>query len=486
MPAQFVDIGIFSNYNFLNIRFFHSLGRIYIDMKKFKKILKKFVLLYLIYFAVCCIVPPLSHQQAEPQTVPMSGASAERVLCIDDNTQALCRRLQLIEHAEEELLFSCFRFKDDDSGRDIMAALLNAADRGVKVRMVVDGISGFLHLHNSRYFHTLAASPNVEVRIYNPVNLLTPWTLNYRMHDKYIVADNTAYMLGGRNTQNLSLGNYQEKPDIDRDVLVYSPEPDSGTSLTQLRNYFECIWELPTTKPLTSQTKANDPTAEALRQRYQQLQTTYPQAFSPMDWEHETIATNGITLLTNPIEAENKAPTLWASLIELMKSSEKSTVQTPYIICSDQMYEDLTRLDGHVEIILNSKETGANLWGCTDYMNQKDDLRSTGVTLYEYLGERSSHTKSVLIDDNLSIIGSFNFDMRSAYLDTETMLVIDCPELNAQLRQMAQNDIAHSRQVLPDGTENAGSAYQAHELSIVKRVLYPVLRVLVPPFRHLF
>ena len=69
------------------------------------------------------------------------------------------------------------------------------------------------------------------------------------------------------------------------------------------------------------------------------------------------------------------------------------------------------------------------------------------------------HTKSILIDDRLSLIGSFNWDMRSAYLDTELMLLVDCPALNAALREQTEEMMRQSRLVAPDGTTEYEAAH---------------------------
>lgn len=134
--------------------------------------------------------------------------------------------------------------------------------------------------------------------------------------------------------------------------------------------------------------------------------------------------------------------------------------------------------------MLNDVTSGANPFGCVDYLNRKEDLLATGVTLGEYLGEQSLHTKNVLIDDRLCLVGSFNFDMRSAYLDTELMLVIDSPELNAQLRQSAQDTLDRCRLVSQEG-EVLGENYVPQALTGGKKALYGLLRQLVKPFRCL-
>ena len=88
-----------------------------------------------------------------------------------------------------------FDFRDDNSGQDMMAALLNAADRGVKVQILVDGINGTLYLRGSRNFRELTSHENVEVKLYNPITLIKPWKNNYRMHDKYLLADDFTQMI---------------------------------------------------------------------------------------------------------------------------------------------------------------------------------------------------------------------------------------------------------------------------------------------------
>ncbi len=82
-------------------------------------------------------------------------------------------------------------------------------------------------------------------------------------------------------------------------------------------------------------------------------------------------------------------------------------------------------------------------------------------------------------------MGSCNMDMRSIYLDTEMMLVIESGELNRQLREQAEELKKQSRHVYPDGRAEDGENYTPLKQGIGKKILYGVLRVLVIPFRHL-
>lgn len=414
----------------------------------------------------------------------------ERVACVENNTQALEWRLRLIEAAQKQIILSTFEFHDDESGRDVMAALLAAADRGVRVRILMDGAPALVNLPGSVWFKALAAHPSVQIKVYGPINPALPWALQTRMHDKYLIADDQLYLLGGRNTFDLFLGDYTDKPNIDRELLVWNTAPAAGSSLGQVRDYFEEIWALRCCKPYTytghSQKVAD--AAAALATRYKTLRESYPAAFAPLDLTDHTLPANKITLLANPIQPVNKEPWVWYAITQLAQNAQDVVIQTPYVICSRPMYEDLTALcaaAGGVSIITNAVESGANLFGCTDYLNQKSNVLATGAQVYEFSGAHSMHTKTVLIDDRLCLVGSYNMDMRSTYLDTELMLAVDCPALNAQLRPNAEEQMAQSRRPLPQGGYETGAAYTAPRLPAGKQLLYGLLRLVLPLFRHL-
>lgn len=456
-----------------------------------KKLIVSLIIAYVIYLLSCLILGPLIQEKQgfdrspNQQTID-DAAPSERILCINDNTDALLWRLRLIEAAKEEIILTTFDFGADQSGTDIMSALLHAADRGVRVRILVDGIYGSFKLHNNR-FDVLVAHENIEVKLYNTVNLLTAWDINYRLHDKYLIADDRIYMLGGRNTTDLFLGDYSDKANTDRDVLVYREKSDENASVYQLRQYFEQVWSLSCNKTL----KCNSPKETAktqLSNRYLELQSKYPESFAEPDWIGETIPTNSVSLICNPISNANKEPELWNALCALMAKGKDVIIQTPYVICNREMYRgfsEITQSGTQITIILNAVANGANPWGCTDYLNQKDNILKTGVSVCEYYGDQSLHTKTLLIDNNISIIGSFNMDMRSVYLDTETMLVIDCPELNAQLRNEAATQMDASNHVSSDGTEALGPNCKTKSFGIPKTIFYTVLRFLIPPIRHI-
>ena len=205
------------------------------------------VLCFVISILAADIVWPAFHRKTDSTYEEMirstefesESVSSERIRCIDDNEEALLWRLRMIESAKQSIVLATFDLRADESGTDIMSAIYTAAQRGVNVKILVDGIYKPLYLDRSDTFHALCAHENVEVRFYNPLSLKNIYKVNYRMHDKYLIIDDQMYLLGGRNTNDIFLGNYQKGINIDRDILVYETEPGRGESLQQLMAYFE-------------------------------------------------------------------------------------------------------------------------------------------------------------------------------------------------------------------------------------------------------
>lgn len=464
------------------------------DMKMWmKRVIQMLGILFLLLILVN-IVEPLLHknvskeqeEKIQAMNYESSEMGTERIICVDDNEEALLWRLRMINAAEEKIILSTFDLRADESGTDILSALYMAANRGVKVQILVDGIYQILYLRDSELFQALCAHENVEARFYNVPDLKNVWRLNYRMHDKYILIDDKMYLLGGRNTNDIFLGDYQKGKNVDREILVYQQGATPGKSFCELQEYFDTIWKEECVKKAKPDSRKNwDKEYEMLAQRYESLNNSYEIDYH--SWEKETIPANQITLLHNGTAAGRKEPLILKCLEELMAKGEDVFIQTPYVICNGAMYDVLENVteSASVSILLNAVEKGSNPWGCTDYLNNKDRIRETGVTIDEVMNKQALHTKTVVVDDRISVVGSYNYDMRSTYLDTELMLVIDSEELNAHIRGMCASYEKKSIQVQPDGTEIVGEEYKAKTLTRKKERFYGILKVVIRPFRHL-
>ena len=112
-------------------------------------------------------------------------------------------------------------------------------------------------------------------------------------------------------------------------------------------------------------------------------------------------------------------------------------------------------------------------------------MLSTGSNVYEVMNEVAIHTKTFLVDEDISIVGSFNYDMRSTYIDTELMVVIDSKELNSRIRKCVEEYVPKSVEVLSNSQETAGPLYENWQLSKKKEMMYNCLRILIRPFRYL-
>lgn len=461
------------------------------------KIIWKCLLIYVVYLLIVNFLPPIFHKEVSKDTqqeyvrqqYESEQDSSERILCIDNNEQALIWRLRMIASAQEKIVLTTFDLRTDESGTDIISALYEAAQRDVQIQVLIDGIYEPFFLRDNAVFNALVSHENVEVKFYNPIRLANLHKVNYRMHDKYLIIDDSMYLLGGRNTNDIFLGDYQETTNIDREILVYETDPGNGESFQSLQSYFVAVWNADCTESKTAvlDTETQKEYALMFQERYERLKQKYGDFSSYNSWQDDTYAANKITLITNETHAGNKEPSVFCEIMELAKSGEDVLIQTPYIICNNEMYGALAEISesADVKIMINAVEKGSNPWGCTDYLNNKGKISKTGVTVYEVMNEQAVHTKTVLIDQNISIVGSYNLDMRSTYLDTEMMLVIDSEQLNAHLREMGDEYAQKSKVVLPDGQEIEQENFTPKVMPFYKKTFYGLLRVIVRPFRYL-
>lgn len=372
------------------------------------------------------------------------SASGERAKIIPENGEALEERIRMISQAKEEIILSTYDIKADISGKQVLAALLDAADRGVKVSIVTDGVPYVTSIWGNPYFLALAGQENVEIKIYNPLRFWQPWKLMGRLHDKYLIVDRSMYILGGRNTYDFFLGDQPGYQNYDWDILVCVPEGKKDTSLEQVRDYFSSVWKISDCKlygksPIWKWNPSVKTAEGELRRRYKEIAKEHPDWIMEKDYTEETVEVKKMTLLSNPTHVYAKEPVVFYEMTELMKQADHEVFfHTPYIICNDWMMRQLVEVcEGEKEIrmMTNSVANNGNPFGAMDYRRNRGKIIDTGVQIMEYDDGVSYHGKCFTIDGRLTGIGSFNWDMRSAYLDTELMLVADSEELTRQMNQ---------------------------------------------------
>lgn len=329
--------------------------------------------------------------------------------------------------------------------KKVLAALIAAAQRGVSVQVLVDGFAGFTKMTGNPYFCALSGMENARIKIYNPINPAKPWLLMGRLHDKYLIADETAYVLGGRNTYD----------------------------------YFRGVWELPAShlyhdEKKILEKKSVKEAGRELRDRYEAMQKERPSWFEECDYIQKTRPVNHIELVSNPTTCYAREPTVFYTITQLMQKAEAEVrFHTPYILCNDWMLRRLETVCGSVPDVVmmtNSVANNGNPFGSMDYQKNKGKILKTGVRILEYDGGVSYHGKCFVIDDRLSGIGSFNWDMRSAYIDTELMLVIDSRELNADLRAAMESYERQSLTVLDEERFTAPEGMTVQQITPKRRL----------------
>ncbi len=266
------------------------------------------------------------------------NSAGDRVMLIEDNGEALAERIRMLEHAKQSIVLSTFDFHSDISGKKMLAALWAAAERGVKVKILADGCNSWLRMTGNAYFYALASHENVTIKTYNPVNPLLPFHAMSRMHDKYVIVDDSLYLLGGRNVYDSFLGAQDGPKNYDRDVLVYHEGEKEG-SLYQVKAYFEAIWNDSLCKTwndnhLLRLIPGVKRAGQELEKQYISLKKQEPEWFQNISYQEKTVAANRITLLSNPTCLYSKEPQVFYGLCELMKQAKKEVIwHTPYIIC---------------------------------------------------------------------------------------------------------------------------------------------------------
>ncbi|MCC8063496.1 MAG: phospholipase D-like domain-containing protein [Clostridiales bacterium] len=405
-----------------------------------------------------------------------------------DNEEALEARIRMIADAQERIILSTFDIRSDEAGMQVLAALYAAAERGVEVQLLADGMRSLTNMEGNPYFYALSSHENVEIRIYNQINLLKPWTIMGRLHDKYVIVDNDLYLLGGRNTFNYFLGDTDGWRNFDWDVLVYYTGQGEG-SMEQLEAYFETVWDSKNCTVFHNSTRLAGTASvkravNELEEVYADLQEAQPELFTAYDYEANTVETDKITLISGDTSILSKEPKVYYAVCQLMENATESvSIHTPYVICNSAMMEEfgtLTSLVPTVQLMTNSPANNSNPFGAAYYQADRLKVVEQGVTLLEYHGDYSYHGKVIAIDDDMSLIGSFNFDMRSVYLDTELMLAVDSEDLNAMLREdmayyeaQAATVIDEDTTVLPSGEEVDQS------VSPVRQVVLSGIRLLL-------
>ena len=385
---------------------------------------------------------------------------------ISDGIEALAARLILAQHAERSIDAQYFLIKADPAGFLFLDALLGAADRGVRVRLLLDDSDTVGY---DRGLFALDAHPNVEVRIFNPFVRgfsrmlhagLDFRRVNRRMHNKSFTADNQVTVIGGRNIG----GEYfNARPDYnfgDLDVLCFGPVVQEVSSM------FDLYWNDELAVPVPGVIRVGPAAAKELEATFRERIRAGWQAAQGTLFAaalEETILAperDARKLVSAPYELVYDPPAkahtqrdgdMQTILGPLGRTLESATSElllvSPYFVpmrTGVELFRDLRARGITCKVVTNSLASTNQVLVHTGYYSAREPLLELGVELYEVRpdvsvtgAERSEarssraglHTKAFMVDRRHLFIGSFNFDPRSAYINTEMGIVIESKEL---------------------------------------------------------
>jgi cardiolipin synthase C len=405
-----------------------------------------------------------------------SSESGFRTLPV--GVDGLLLRLELIERARQSLDLQYYIFHYDESGVLIANALVRAAQRGVRVRILVDDgetVAG------DEQLLALAGQANIAIRIFNPWRyrghnrlvrgaefVFSRTRLDYRMHNKLFVVDGVIVVLGGRNIGDQYFQVDPESQFADDDVFAI------GAAVDGLARTFDRYWnsELAVPAQALARGRRAAARAQALSTRHAvpekaesadanftgKLHAGEPLAAilsggSSLVWAHAEVACDSPDK-KRVAEGSRIGSLMYEPVANAIGQTQSElTLVTPYLVpTAGEMNLLADRLTRHrrVRILTNSLESAPDLVAQAGYMHYRVPLLRQGAQLFEVrarlesvrgsgqsrkissYGNYALHAKLMVFDRSSVYVGSMNFDQRSVRLNTEVGLIIRSPELAEQ------------------------------------------------------
>lgn len=406
------------------------------------------------------------------------------VYVLEQGAEAMLTRAWLSDNAEKTIDVQYFIFSTDNIGLIAIDYLIRAADRGVKVRLLIDDL---MVDTDEEALLRLSSHKNISIKIYNPninlgkniakklYHLVTDFHgFNQRMHNKTFTVDGKVSITGGRNIADEYFGYDHEYNFRDRDVLLI------GNETKAIQNSFDIFWNDPLSVSVNNvidddniqiKTDFNDFHQYAcnpenflpiIRKQIKDMPIVFDSMRKAgyMEW------LDNIEYITDLPGKNNEDKFLGGGgistdkLIELVRNAKSTiTIQTPYLVTTDLGKNLLKEAIGkgiEVNILTNSLASNDNYEAFSGYQRVRQDLLEIGVNIYEFKPDAKIrqkvmseelqkklnhvpifglHAKSMVIDSKITVIGTFNLDPRSANLNTESIVIIPSVKISEKVEE---------------------------------------------------
>lgn len=398
---------------------------------------------------------------------------------------AFSTRIGMIELAEKTIDLQVYIWEADETGRILAERLIRAADRGVRVRFLVDdmGLGG-----TDEAIAAMDAHPNIEIRIFNPfANRGTSMfdfifdldRVNHRMHNKIIVMDNSLAVVGGRNIGDHYFSVDPHSNFRDLDILALGPV------VREISAVFDSFWRGDWAVPIA--VLVDRPYTDAdlqagvasLRKKIAAGEYPYSTDSDVSKLRAEIQATEDLLVWApgkivwdrpdSVAESGGEAGDLVAAIRRKLETVKTSLIiESAYFVVGDRGVESAKKLIDRgvrVRVLTNSLASNDVLAAHAGHANYRKQLLEVGAEVYElradsgvikktWKGESRAglHTKAMVFDDESLFIGSFNLDPRSANINTEAGLYVESPELAAKLLAYMETGVLadHSYRLMLD------------------------------------
>lgn len=465
----------------------------------------KFILLiflfFLLYLLIGSVIPCLFNRDVSKKNIEEfskisyenNKTGPDRATIIESPTDSLNTRMEIVRNSKESLKITTYKIVDSESTRAFLGEIVKAANRGVKVDFILDGKAYFYTKNAKVFLDAMNTHPNINCKVYNPVNLLKPWELQFLLHDKIIISDDEYLLLGGRNIdeRHFAPKGFEGPITYDREVLVWKKKTNDNeinSAIDQSEDYFNTLWNYERTKDTNKDNQ--DDILDLLENSISGFKEDNPKFYKKTlgDFLNRTVETSKITLISNPIEVSKKEPYVAYQMANIALDSKKSVIlQTPYATGNKDLLSTLTRISSSRDLSIqtNSSASTPNIAAFSNYLGHRKKFVETGAKIYELQSTDSIHGKSMVIDDKIAIVGSCNMDDRSFYLDTETMLVIDSPDLAKELSGYISNLHDESLTVDQNNKYKDSTTVKQLDVSIFKRITLKLVYIIMRPFQFL-
>ena len=440
--------------------------------------------------------------EAGPEQIARATGAAGRsaLLLVDDNVEAFAVRRLAAREARERLDLIYYMWRDDQCGRALLEDVIDAARRGVKVRMLLDDINP--HANDATYLR-LDDTPNIEVKLFNPSRardrlfwrrvemVMRMRQLNRRMHCKAWIADGRVAIIGGRNIGD----EYFDAADTnfrDMDLLA------EGAAAEQACAVFERYWASEAAVPIGALHPMRKRRIGFPKRKPANRDATARKADARAASLAEFVASKGglrdvagARVIADPPEKifdRKKTNWLMAELLPVIESAASSVdIVSPYFIPGREGVEALAGLvrRGVATAVLTNSLAATDIAAVHGaYANYRRALLKSGVRLYELrpYGDRqrmsvfgskgaSLHTKAFVVDRRIGFVGSFNFDPRSLSLNTEMGILFEDEAMAGELseRLWKEKSRRSSYRLFLDGWLMRWEAYSDGKLTLFGR-----------------